>query len=279
MRINNKHPPWKRKIMGNPFASIEKVIDVLSLFNSERHEFSANEISQSLGMPISTTYKYLEILIKKGFLTKDAYTKKFSLGLTIFKMGNLVAAKIKPIEVALRHMNDLANLSGETVTLTMIHGWESLCVEKIESPRRIKLSVATGDTLPLHAGGSSKILLAYQDDAFVDAMIKNVGLVALTENTITDPDRLINELKQIRNQGFAYSDSEVDYGARSAAAPVFDSKGRLAAGIAVAGPRDRINDETAQNLIQSVIESAGKISSDLGYLPRINYRRKSFNKI
>jgi DNA-binding IclR family transcriptional regulator len=147
----------------------------------------------------------------------------------------------------------------------MIHGWESLCVEKIESPRRIKLSVAMGDTLPLHAGGSSKILLAYQDESFVDAMIKNVGLVALTENTITDPVRLKNELKLIRSRGFAYSDSEVDYGARAAAAPVFDSKGGLVAGISVAGPRDRINDEMIKQLTEMVTECGRKISYDLGY--------------
>jgi DNA-binding IclR family transcriptional regulator len=264
--------------MDKPFSSLEKAIDILSYFYSENKAFSALDISGRLSIPLSTTYKYLDVLLKKGFLSKDPDTKKFFLGLTLFKMGNLVAAKIKPIDAALRHMNDLARLSGETVTLTVMHGWESLCVEKIESSRRIKLSVTMGDTLPLHAGGSSKILLAYQDDAFVDAMIKNVGLAALTENTITDPDHLKNELKQIRSQGFAYSDSEVDYGARAAAAPVFDSRGRLAAGIAVAGPRDRINDETAQNLIKSVKESAGKISFDLGYIPHANYKRKSSEK-
>jgi DNA-binding IclR family transcriptional regulator len=124
-----------------------------------------------------------------------------------------------------------------------------------------------GDTLPLHAGASSRILLAHQDDAFVDAMIKNVGLVALTENTITDPVRLKNELKLIRSQGFAYSDSEVDYGARATAAPVFDSKGRIAAGITVAGPRDRINDEKVKQLIDMVTECSAKISYDLGHRP------------
>lgn len=253
--------------MDKTFSSLEKAIDILNYFYSENRALSAQEMSSQLSIPLSTTYKYLDVLLKRGFLSKNPDTKKFFLGLTIFKMGNLVAAKIKPIDVAQRHMKDLANLSGETVTLTIISGWESLCVEKIESSRRIKLSVAMGDTLPLHAGASSKVLLAFQDNAFLDAMIRNVGLTKLTENTVTDPDRLKNELKLIRSQGFAYSDSEVDYGARAAAAPVLDSKGRLPAGIAVAGPRDRINDEKAQNLIQSVIESAAKISSDLGYLP------------
>jgi DNA-binding IclR family transcriptional regulator len=253
--------------MDKPSSSLAKAIDILSYIYSENQAFSAQEISCQLSIPLSTTYKYLDVLLKKGFLSKDPETKKFFLGLTIFKMGNLVAAKIKPVEVARRHMNDLANISVETVTLTTMHGWESLCVEKIESPRRIKLSVAMGDTLPLHAGGSSKILLAYQDDAFVDAMIKSVGLVALTENTITDPVRLKNELKLIRNRGFAYSDSEVDYGARAAAAPVFDSTGRIVAGITVAGPRDRINDNKVKQLIEMVTECSVKISCDLGYRP------------
>ena len=70
-----------------------------------------------------------------------------------------------------------------------------------------------------------------------------------------------------QRRGFAYSDSEVDYGARAAAAPVFDSKGRIAAGITVAGPRDRINDETVKQLIDMVTECSVKISYDLGHRP------------
>ena len=71
-------------------TSIEKVLDILCSFDSNHQELSVLEFSEHLNIPLSTTYKYLNILIKKGFLAKDTTTKKYSIGLTLFKIGNQV---------------------------------------------------------------------------------------------------------------------------------------------------------------------------------------------
>jgi len=252
--------------MSKSFTSLEKTIDILCSFDMEHQDRSAYEIYRHLNMPLSTTYKYLDMLLRKGFVSKDPDTKKFSLGLTIFKMGNLVAAKMTVLNIATPHINSLSKRSGETVILTVVHGWEALCVEEIESPKMVKLTIKRGATIPLHAGASQKILLAYQDDAFIDDMIKGRGLAVLNENTITDLAELEKELKSIRDQGYAMSDSEVDSGAGAVAAPIFDHRGKLVAGLTIAGPRDRICGKSRQKLIDTVIESAKRISSDLGYM-------------
>ena len=72
--------------MEKAFTSLEKAIDILNNFYTANQAFSAQEISSQLSIPLSTTYKYLDVLLKKGFLSKDPDTKKFFLGLTIFKM-------------------------------------------------------------------------------------------------------------------------------------------------------------------------------------------------
>ncbi len=251
--------------MGKPFASIEKAIDILSLFNSEQNEISANEISDRLGMPLSTTYKYIDIFLKKGFLSKDPHSKKITLGLTIFKMGILAAEKISLINVAVPYMKSLVKQSGETVVLTVIDGLEALCVETIESSRMVRLTIKPGSTIPLHAGATSKVLLAYQDDAFIEHMIKIAGLKKLNKNTITDQQSLKKELELIRKQGFAFSDSEVDSGAAAISSPIFEHKGILKAGLSVAGPTERIKSKEYDKLIFVVCDTARMISNDLGY--------------
>jgi len=53
--------------MEKTFSSLEKAIDILTYFYSENQEFSAQEISGRLSIPLSTTYKYLDVLLKNGF--------------------------------------------------------------------------------------------------------------------------------------------------------------------------------------------------------------------
>ena len=252
--------------MGRPFASIEKAIEILSLFESDQQGISAHEISKRLGMPLSTTYKYLDIFLKKEFLAKDAHTKKLFLGLTIFKMGNRAAERFSISNIAFPYMNSLSQQSRETVILTALYGMEAFCLESIESPRRVSLTVKKGTGLPLHAGSSQKILLAYQDESFIDAVIEKKGLVALNESTITDPEKLKKELELIRKQGFTQSESEVDPGAGSVAAPIFDHNGRMAAGLTLVGPADRILGKNREMLIDMVSDSAHRISLALGYV-------------
>lgn len=211
--------------MSKPFASLEKATDILSLFDPEHQGLSAHDISKKLGMPLSNTYKYLDIFLKNGSLSKNVHTKKIFLGLTIFKMGVLAAEKVSFAHVALPYMNSLSEQSGETVILTVVYGMEALCVDAIESPKMVRLTVKKGATLPLHAGASQKILLDYQDESFIDTFIESRGFVRLNRNTITDPQQLKRELELIRVHGFTQSDSEVDAGAAAIAAPFLIKKG------------------------------------------------------
>lgn len=247
------------------FTSIDRAIDILGMFDIRNQELSALEISKQLSIPLSTTYKYLDTLLKKGFISKDPGAKKYSLGLSIFKMGIVAAAKISYVDITFPHMSTLAKKCGETVILTVISGWGALCVGEIESQRLVKLSVKQWATLPLYAGASSKILLAHQNDTFVDALIENTGLKRLNENTITDPVYLKKELSSIRDKGFAMSTSEVDSGAGAIAAPIFNHTKKLVAGISVAGPEERLFSEDNQKMIDMVKASAQKISFDMGY--------------
>ncbi len=252
------------RIMKRSVTSLRKGLDILCCFGFDEEVFSAQKISKKLDIPLSTTYRYLETLEEGGFLIKDPDNKNYRLGFMIFQIGSIISLQIKLVNVAVPHMKSLASLSGETVLLTTISGWKTLCIESIETSRLIKLTLAPGSTLPLHAGAPSKMLLAYQTDAFVDYFLREVGLTKLTDNTHTDPILLKKELQTIRQQGFAFSNQEVDLGVCAIATPIFYSKGKIAASIAVAGPAERINNENKLlPLIQMAKNASDRITYDL----------------
>jgi DNA-binding IclR family transcriptional regulator len=247
--------------------SLQKGLDILCCFTFDDEALSAQTISKRLNIPLSTTYRYLETLEERGFLTKVNDSKNYQLGFTAFQLGNIVAIQLRLVNTALPHMKSLALLSGETVFLSIISGWRTLVLETVETRTRIKLSVDRGSTLPLYAGAPSKILLAYQKESFIDSLFQKIVLTKYTENTPTDPSVIREELRTIREQGFAFSYQEVDLGACAIAAPIRDGKGNVVACIAAAGPRERFSEENKPRLIRMVKDTASRISYDLVYPP------------
>ncbi|EKD64515.1 MAG: Transcriptional regulator, IclR family [uncultured bacterium] len=254
-----------RFILGKSFGSLEKAIDILCLFESEHLELSAQEIADRLSIPLSTTYKYLQVFKNKQFLSKNDQTNQFFLGLTILKLGLLAAKKTPVMKIASPYLKLLSDRSLETAILVVGDGQNAICADIIESPRAVKFMTAKGHTMPLYAGAPGKTLLAFKDPAFIDQLIETTGLAKLNKNTITDSEKLKRNLADIRRLGYSESDSEFESDVCSVAAPIFDYKGQVIASISVAGPAERIFRENKERLIDLVKESANRISSELGY--------------
>jgi DNA-binding IclR family transcriptional regulator len=250
------------------FTSVEKSLDILSCFKANRLSMSAKEISKEIGLPLSSTYRYLEILVKRNFLTKNG-RQRYTLGVMLFRLGNLASSMIQLNEVALPFMEKLCKETGETVLLTVVSGFEAVCIERIEVRRLIKLSMERGVGLPLHIGASSKALLAYSDETFIDDYLAQVKLIRLTEKTLTDKDLIRLEMETIRRQGYAFSDGEADLDARGVGVPIFNHVKRLVGGLSFAGPADRIPMQKIPALAEITKKVAMEISKELGFTGRI----------
>lgn len=251
--------------MSRTINSLEKGLKTLLLFSEENETLSAQEISRGLKIPLSTTYRYLETLTGMGFLMKNPDAKTYKLGMMLLDLGNSVYSRMKLSETLLPLMKSLSLLSGETVLYNVISEREAVCVELVASQHLIILNPKMGRRLPLHAAASSKVLLAYQDDAFIDSYIAGGNLTQLTQNTITDPLELKEDLARIRKQGYVFTDQEANWGVAAVGAPVFGSNGKIAASLTIAGPRERII-EKKNRLIDLAKEYSRKVSDGL-YCP------------
>lgn len=255
----------RKKNMAKGMVSLQKGLDILCCFDYDHQALSVLEISERMNIPQSTTYRYITVLLNKGFLTKDFESNKYTVGHMVFQIGSTESPKYELVDLTKPYLTSLASLSGETVVLGVLKGWKALFIEIIESTKTVRVTPTPGSSIPLHAGAAAKTLLAYQTEAFVDAMIREVGLSKLTRNTITDPDQLKTALKHIREHGFAFGDSEVEPLACAVAAPIFDHKKSLVASIAVLAPKARMAGKNVSKFIDMVKKTALEISCDLGY--------------
>lgn len=241
-------------------ATADRAIDVLLLFNEQQPVLTAEEISERLGMPRSTTYRYLQSLRSYGLVEENDGSGGFRLGLAVLRLARAARQGMGLSEVALPIMHELVAQTGETALLTRRTDAHVICIERVESQQRVRLSYERGQVLPLHAGASAKVLLAYLAPAEIEAILSNGPFPRYTDQTVTDPDVLRTQLELIRTRGYAMSEGEVDDGVRGVAAPVFDTQKRVVAGLSVAGPAFRINNAVLPNVTQAVQETAKRIS-------------------
>lgn len=236
----------------------DKVLDVLLLFDESRPQMTAIEITALIGAPRSTTYRYIRTLRERGLLVKTA-SGRFTLGPRVLQMARALQERIDIDRTALPIMEEIGRQTRETVLLSRRFGRFSVCVECVDSPQTLRASFERGYLQPLHAGASSKLLLAYANEAEWDRLLTS-PLDAPTEDAIIDPDLLKSELHKIRSQGYCVSDGEIDLGIRAVAVPVHNDRHVLAA-LGTAGPAIRMNDEVVGEHLSLLQASAADIQN------------------
>jgi len=254
-----------KSAMRSQFKSLLRAIDILGLLE-ENAALSVTEISDLLRFPRSTAYKYLAVLMERRFVEYDQSLGKYKLGMKLFELGTSVQNRIVVGKIARPYLEELSNELGETVGLTLLDRNDALYVEKVEPESTETMVFLSRKVIrfPLHAGAASKILLAHLEDEKIEAFLKTQKLVKYTRKTIVDPDKLRKEIKRIRKAGYAFSEEEIDLGVRALAAPIFDHDGKIAAGLVVFGPTQRIDDHKKEKILKAIFECSKEISKRIG---------------
>ena len=238
--------------------TLEKGLDILALFDDERPCLSAQDIRRELHLSQSTLYRLLRSMKSKGWIEDDG-NGAFRPGLRILSLARVVRRQLTMGQVALPVMQELSRLSGETILLTVMSGPHAVCVERVDGPQTVRATLERGAVLPLYAGASATVLLAYADEALQDAILAG-PLPRHTPHTVTDPTELRCLLQRIRKDGFAFSDGEVDLGVRAVAAPVLSHGRGLVAGLSLVAPAGRLPDADVPRFGALIKQSAKQLS-------------------
>ncbi|HEX9013809.1 MAG TPA: IclR family transcriptional regulator [Anaerolineaceae bacterium] len=243
--------------------AVNRLCDILNSFSEHERYHTLSEISRQIGLPKSTTHRFLEALESQGLLYNES-GRGYRLGHQLIYWGALAQASIDLRNLAQPYLRTLAEETGETAILSMRFGSAAAWVETIESRHPVRLALRVGESLPLHAGASSKVLWAFLPPEEIERLLAQVELTPLEKNTITAPDAMRQELAAIRERGYATSFEETDRGAMGVAAPVYDHTGQLVAGIGIAAPITRVSPAHVPEIARQIFTAAGELSFRLG---------------
>jgi IclR family acetate operon transcriptional repressor len=244
-------------------TAIERAADVLALFAQAGPTLGVTEIAQTLGLSKTVVYRVLASFRAKGFVDFDERTRRYSMGPMVLTLGLTYLDRIDVRGLAREAMQRLSDQTNETATLSVRSGWTRVYIDQVTPPRDIKMVVPLGRPFPLHAGGSSKALLAFLTREEQEAYLE-MPLDRLTSLTVTDPDQLRKELALVRQRGYAVTMGERQSGAGAVAAPVLGLEGRPVAAMSICGPVERFRDDVdaAAGLL---LETTRSISKQMGY--------------
>ena len=245
--------------------SVEKALQILEAFNISHPELSVSELEAMLSLPKVSIYRFLRVLLKRGFITQNPHTRKYRLGIKVFELGSVVLRNMELRRAAFPLIEQLSQRSGETVHLGVLDGNEVVSIEGTESGYSLRISLPIGKRVYLHSTGIGKAILAFLEDEEIEKIIKEKGLPRFMKNTITDPALLKKEIQLIRERGYAIDNEENEPGVHCVAAPILDSSQHVIASISISGPSVRITDERIPELADMVIKTSQKISKALGY--------------
>jgi DNA-binding IclR family transcriptional regulator len=220
----------------DPDSVLFKIMVVLHSFGADDRAVSLAELARRAGLPKTTLYRLCSDLVTAKML--DRAHDGYRLGGHLFELGMRASVERGLVDVAIPFMEDLYELTHETVHLGVREGSEVMYVAKIGGHGQAAAPSRVGGRLPLHCTAIGKVLLAHAPTEVLDTYL-STPLSRRTPRTMVAPGLLRRQLEDIRETGVAYEFEESAVGIVCVAAPVLDVDHGIAAALSVTGPVTR----------------------------------------
>lgn len=239
-----------------PLLVLSKIRGILDSFTLAEPALTLSEIRARTGYPTSTVQRLVANLVAEEFLDREA--DRFRLGVNFAYWAAAATQQLDMLDVVAPILKKVRDETGETTSLFRVERTFRVCVAMAETRHAIRREMHVGKILPLHAGSSGKVLMAW-DDALA-ARVAAEPLEKLTPATVTEPAALLEELKEVRRTGYSVSRDERDDGAAGVSAPVFSVSGEVIGALGISGPGSRISEAQCHAWAENLVAAAQQVT-------------------
>ncbi|MFD2115376.1 IclR family transcriptional regulator [Paenibacillus yanchengensis] len=229
--------------------AVDRALDILLCFTI-RTDWAMTEIAEHVGLHKSTVHRMLATLEEKGFIERDRQTERYHLGLKVWELSANLSRSEDQATIWLPELVRLRDELGETVSIYVRDGMERVRIQAVQSNEPIRRVAPVGARLPLYAGASSKVLIAYAEPAIQDMILNDESFRQNVDITLYQ-----EQMSELLALGYATSVEERESGVAAISAPIFDRYGQLAAALSVSGPASRLTMARMKQYAAIMIES------------------------
>ena len=241
--------------------SLERGLSVIRCFDAEYARLTLAEVAQRTGLTRATARRLLLTLEDLGYVSSNG--RRFSLTPRVLDIGYAYLSSLDIEQIAQPYLEALSERVHESVSVTVLDGADIVYVARVPTKRIMTISLGLGSRLPAYCTSMGRVLLAeLAPEDLGDALPQR--LERHTEHTVTSAAELAVVLKQVRAQGWALVDQELEMGLRSVAVALRDSSGRAVAAMNVSTHVARTPiEELYERFVPELVTTAGQISEAL----------------
>ena len=226
-----------------PIQSVSRAAAILRCFY-DRKELGLQEISTMVGLHKSTTATLVATLKNEQLLEQNPATSRYRLGIGAFLLG--ANSKIDLRTLTQPYLLALNQRFLETVNLAVPTGNEIVYINKIESEYSMRTCTKIGQHLPFYCTANGKAIFAHYSKETLERILEHLEFQQVSPRTVSSLERLRDDLAQVRREGYAQDNEELEQGLCCYAAPVFDQEGVPVAAVSISGPSVRMTGEGAR---------------------------------
>lgn len=245
--------------------SVQRALTIMEYIAERGNVAGLMEISKGLGINKSTAHGLIATLEKYGYMRQDFKTGKYSLGVKVFELGQAYITNLDLREIALPYLKELSLTYQETTHLAVLSGEDVVYIEKVDGSRSVGIRSQVGGRNPAYCTGVGKVLLSGLEEQQIRDLYNNSELQKYTSKTVRDLPELLQQIRQVRDRGYAFDSQEFEQDLQCIAAPVQDNSGAIIAAISLSGPASRLLDTQLNEIAVHVVKSAKDISRCLGF--------------
>lgn len=237
--------------------AVERACSIINILEEEGEQ-GVTELTSKLDISKGTTHTYLKTLCDEGYVERQG--DKYRLSLRYLTIAENLKGRIGIYDIVRNKLDELADLTGERSQFAVPESNKAVWVYQTEGKDAIPSALEVGEYEYLHCVAIGKAMLAFFPEEQIDATMEKYGLPKMTENTITDPEKLKEELSSIKETGYATDNEERVRGIRCIATPILDDNDRVQGAISISGPARRMDDERIEeDLCNELLRTANVI--------------------
>ncbi|ACM61456.1 IclR family transcriptional regulator [Caldicellulosiruptor bescii] len=250
----------------NRVQSIERAFEIIEALAVEPRGLTVSELSERLSLHKTTVHRILQTLLQRGYVQKDRHNLRYKLGVKFVEISSIYLNNIELKTEAHPYLRELVKMLNVTVHLAILDEFDVVYIDKVEQVNSIRLYSSIGKRVPAYCTALGKVLLSKYQDHEIKKILKSIELKPYTQNTITDPEILLNEIILARERGWAVDNQELQPSIRCIAAPIYDYRNEIIAAISISAPVNILPPEMDEENAKKVVDTAMTISSRLGYV-------------
>lgn len=237
--------------------SVGKSVDILEILARSGGDLSLSDITAATGQPMPTAHRLVRTLLDRGFL-RQLPNRRYALGTELIVLGQAAQASFGSWSATV--LQELVDDFGETVNLGVLDGDDLIYIGQSPSPHAMRMFTEIGRRIKPHATGMGKVILAQLPDDQVRGVLHRTGMPPRTPHTITSPEAFVAALHQVRNDGYAIDEEEMELGVRCLAVPLPET--RLHLGLSMSGPATRMTPELLERARPRLHEAARRLAAE-----------------